>query len=232
MNFKEGLRRVSILFSVTGALFGLLFSYEQLNRFMANRSEHQKFEALLNAADGQILLKSATAQHSVLRSTSVRDLLSAWTGASGVSACMAKIEVPARIQALIAEASPPTYLKAIDTDQVIAELRRRFRGDSEAGRDFFWLREGLTNECSSKLGKPQGNDIDLYAANPLGIKNVVLDDEGMISSIERRNGEIINFTEPESLMWVVVYLSYPLLGYFLPRGAFRVLTWRGKGFSP
>ena len=57
MNFKEGLRRVSILFSVTGALFGLLFSYEQLNRFMANRSEHQKFEALLNAADGQILLK-------------------------------------------------------------------------------------------------------------------------------------------------------------------------------
>ena len=62
-----------------------------------------------------------------------------------------------------------------------------------------------------------------------GIKSVTVDD-GLVSAIELSTGESVQRTASPELYAYVQPLLYPLLGFFLPLGAIRAITWIGVGF--
>jgi hypothetical protein len=71
----------------------------------------------------------------------------------------------------------------------------------------------------------------LVLVNLDGIKDVMVDQAGDIDSIELTTGESIPKLTPPALRAYVIPLLYPILGFLLPWGAARVLTWVGSGSS-
>ena len=77
------------------------------------------------------------------------------------------------------------------------------------------------------LTPSQGGIIEV---NLEGIKRVLTDKTGMVSSIELLTGETVRRTEPPTLQAYLAPLFFPVIGFLLPWGAVRVLTWVGIGF--
>ena len=65
--------------------------------------------------------------------------------------------------------------------------------------------------------------------NAGGINSVTIDG-GLVSTIELSTGESVQRTASPALYAYFQPLLYPLLGFFLPWGAIRALTWIGVGF--
>jgi hypothetical protein len=63
-----------------------------------------------------------------------------------------------------------------------------------------------------------------------GIKQVTVDKDGLISSIELSTGESVQRADPPALKAYLIPLLYPILGFLLPWGSIRLLTWVGGGF--
>lgn len=63
-----------------------------------------------------------------------------------------------------------------------------------------------------------------------GIGKVMVDQAGLISSVELATGESVQRTAAPSLTAYCSLILYPLLGFMLPWGIVRVLTWIGSGF--
>ncbi|MBZ5675535.1 MAG: hypothetical protein LAP61_14945 [Acidobacteriia bacterium] len=63
-----------------------------------------------------------------------------------------------------------------------------------------------------------------------GIKEVVIDKAGSVSSIELLTGESIQRIEAPTLRAYLALLLYPVLGFFAPWGFIRLLAWIGAGF--
>jgi len=53
---------------------------------------------------------------------------------------------------------------------------------------------------------------------------------GAITSIELSTGESIQRTDPPTLLAYMALPLYPLIGFMVPWGAIRLLTWIGAGF--
>jgi hypothetical protein len=62
-----------------------------------------------------------------------------------------------------------------------------------------------------------------------GIKEVTADRTGTISLIELSTGESVQRVEPPSMGRYLIPLLYPVLGFLLPWGAVRAVTWVGSG---
>lgn len=63
-----------------------------------------------------------------------------------------------------------------------------------------------------------------------GIKEVTADRSGTISSVELSTGESVPKVEPPSVKRYLTLLLYSIVGFLLPWGAVRLLTWVGSGF--
>jgi hypothetical protein len=74
-----------------------------------------------------------------------------------------------------------------------------------------------------------------HSATPVGvakdgIEEVTVDRTGRICSIELSTGESVQRVEPPSPKAYLLPLLYPFVGFLLPWGCIRVLTWVGSGF--
>ncbi len=69
----------------------------------------------------------------------------------------------------------------------------------------------------------------LVSVNTGGVKSLMADKTGQVLSIEPNAGAWVDRTEAPPLRAYLVLL-YPVLGFLLPWGAVRVLTWVGTGF--
>jgi len=63
-----------------------------------------------------------------------------------------------------------------------------------------------------------------------GIKQVTVDKVGVVSSIELSTGESVQRVAPPALKAYLIPLLYPVLGFLIPWGGIRLLTWVGSGF--
>jgi hypothetical protein len=70
----------------------------------------------------------------------------------------------------------------------------------------------------------------VVAVNLAGIKQVTVNKTGLISSIELPTGAVIQRVDPPALRAYLIPLLYPVLGFLLPWGGIRVITWVGSGF--
>lgn len=67
-------------------------------------------------------------------------------------------------------------------------------------------------------------------ANPDGIKEVTVNGSKLVSSIELSTGELVPRAESPHLTAYLLLLLYPVIGFLLPWGCIRILTWVGTGF--
>ena len=63
-----------------------------------------------------------------------------------------------------------------------------------------------------------------------GIKTVLADKTGRISSVELSTGETLHRTERLTLLAYLAPFFYPGIGFLGPWGSIRLLTWVGTGF--
>jgi hypothetical protein len=63
-----------------------------------------------------------------------------------------------------------------------------------------------------------------------GVKEVIVDKSGQISSVILQTGESIPRTEQPTLMAFMSLILYPVGGFLAPWGTIRVLAWLASGF--
>jgi hypothetical protein len=71
---------------------------------------------------------------------------------------------------------------------------------------------------------------DTVLINADGIREAMMDKGRIVRAIHLATGEWIEESSPPPLKSYVVPLLYPILGFILPWGAIRALTWLGAGF--
>lgn len=70
----------------------------------------------------------------------------------------------------------------------------------------------------------------LVSVNLDGIKEAAVDKAGLFWSIQLSTGESVLRVDPPALRAYIIPLLYPILGFLLPWGGIRVVTWVGSGF--
>lgn len=86
---------------------------------------------------------------------------------------------------------------------------------------------GQNPEFVKELREHNGTSVEV---DKDGIEGVLLDETGRISSIDLTTGRSVKRVEPPPLMAYFGLLLYPLFGFLIPWGCFRLLTWVGIGF--
>jgi hypothetical protein len=68
-------------------------------------------------------------------------------------------------------------------------------------------------------------------SHPEGIKQLWVDEKGEITRFEMDDGRtIMRTTEPSSVFWYLLYPPIVALGFVVPWGAIRLVTWIVSGF--
>jgi hypothetical protein len=207
MNVREGMRRLGILVAACGGILGGCLAYSDARTTWDDHTAHRKFGSLMASPIMQKVAKAA------------RDYLK-----------------PSRFGGI-----------RVVESQVLTYADGTIREDApENNTHGPWEKYKLPP--GAKLVSPSPPDFDQWKAEQQrldelkaagaflvsvdldGIKQVTVDKAGVVSSIELSTGESVQRVGPPALKAYVVPLLYPILGFLLPWGGIRVLTWVGGGF--
>lgn len=103
----------------------------------------------------------------------------------------------------------------------LATLPRGYVLDPPAKKDIFDTVENEQLERTESI---------LVSVNLDGIKQVTVDKTGIVSSVELSSGELIVRVDPPPLRAYLVLLLYPVIGFLIPWGALKTITWIATGF--
>jgi hypothetical protein len=107
-------------------------------------------------------------------------------------------------------------------------------GNEEIGR--LTYEDGTIRETEPRSTMPElppgATPMYILLVNRDGIKEVGIGEDGLVHSVELSTGETVISVDPPPLKAYLVPLLYPILGFLLPWGAIRVLTWVASGFVP
>jgi hypothetical protein len=71
----------------------------------------------------------------------------------------------------------------------------------------------------------------VVSVNLEGVKDVTFDKNGIVSSVELSTGEMIGRADPPALRAYAAVLVYPIVGFLIPWGVIKIITWIGIGFA-
>jgi len=219
MNVREGMRRLGLVLGALGAAAGAVVAYIQLQPVLAQRAQYKTFQSLAVSPVVQKELEFLKTD-TITRSTGPpNDRLGPWSLWTPVPN-----DWPS-------EVSGP-WSRYGDTDKPT---------DPYAAYQVpvGWLQHA---EASALGGSPEGwrvdagrvraihfwKDTDDGKVNARWAGNVSTAD---ISDIETENGQKVYRTEPPSFWSYLLIPVFPVMGFFLPWGAIKTLTWVGVGFS-
>jgi hypothetical protein len=261
VNIREGMRRIGILLGVSGGLLGGFLAYSDAQNLWTTRAAHKKFEFLMTTPTMQKVAKDMKIDYDALakQARAVYSLPAPGRGdifdqihAGSASATKGvnkladqTIDYDALAKQAGAVASRPA---PIDYDALAKQARAISSLPSApvAPGDFMEMqRKGTQTFVPPRIDEWEGPAIKddenggryLLPANPLlrgnrdGINTVHVDPARMVSSIELSTGELITRTEAPHLSAYLLLLLYPVLGFLLPWGGIRILTWVGIGFA-
>ena len=232
MNVREGMRRLGILLGVSGGILGGCLAYSDAKAAWDSHAAYRAFESRMASSTMQKVAKAA------------RDYQNGpWVKyRSKEPSGPVNFEPNGTIwETVPSDSSPPEKAKAPPT-------RSKFGGipveeDPGSGRKPDVWEKAAKNE-DWKLWK---RDTEAPAALPRdffdkpgailvsvgldGIKQVAVDRAGLVFSIETSNGTWVDRTDAPALRAYLIPLLYPILGFLLPWGGIRILTWVGSGFD-
>ncbi len=210
MNVREGMRRVGLVAGVLGGIAGALAAYTQLQPLLAQRGQYKAF---------QVLVSSPTVSKEIeyLRA-SIRDQPLLPPGATPVLPVPTGGDWFQRNAPNSKAVSPPVSSPQATARDKDLDLLAALCGSTDGWKINkggvraigFW---GTTNEEKMK-SRLAGN---VTAAD--------------ISDIETDDGQKLHDTLPPALSSYLLVLTFPALGFLVPWGAIRTLTWIGIGFS-
>jgi hypothetical protein len=211
MNVREGMRRLGLVVGVLGGMAGTFAAYSQSQPLLAQRAKYNAFQTLVSSP-------TMKKEIEILR-TRIRDIL---------------------------KGLPPGLTPVPAPSDVIP---------ANAGGD--WFQQNAPKENPSQRDSKEGDDGDLVEAlygsthgwkiNRRGVRAIYFwgsTDEGKmvsrlagtitaadIAEIETDDGQIVYSTYPPSLWSYLFLLTFPVLGFLVPWGTVKTLTWIGVGFS-
>lgn len=227
MNFREGTRRLGIVLGVLGGSIGAFEGYLSARDLWNAGTGSRKFESLM---DSPTMLKVARAAKDCVQSRFYQNRTKAKPDKSGGPPVVRPYALNYADGTIsLAEGTPaPVYRAPADivglTDKggktipTFEEFKKQYQ-DVPPPPDM------LPSDFFSK----DGNEIVHINAN--GIRDVMMDGKGVVKAIHLATGEWVEESVvPPPLRSYAILFLYPILGFVLPWGAIRILTWIGAGF--
>jgi len=227
MNLKEGFRRTGILLGVLGATAGVVLAYVTAPPLWQTWREHEKFQALLTTP----MVRSVSGADWAAKHPQSIDK---WRWCNGyltgtdASASPSEAAKSERGELLghdfngtpvYNNSEPPTRNPAQEADGSCSEI-----SVAEKGR-LHWTGDG------SYYGSLR---LDSFAPQPNrdGIAAIYYDVSGAVTSLKLATGAVV--VEPPSpphFVQTLVPLLFPLIGFLLPWGVTKSLSWVVTGFA-
>jgi hypothetical protein len=229
MNMREGMRRLGILLGVLGGMIGALAAYSTARELWSASQAHKRFESLMASRTMQELASAAKDQWRT-RNAPEPPIPPSPPGFKPETHWGSLMATPAQVlqdpmfQGLPLEERRKVLLRV---DPSFGELAR-----DQQDKVLSW-------KPDKKLGPPPDtlppDFFDkpvryLVAVNAGGIRDATVDQTGTVTSIRLVTGESVQRIPPASWRAWFSLLIYPLLGFLMPWGAIRALTWVGAGF--
>jgi len=229
------MRRLGILLGVSGGILGGCLGYGDVKATWDRHTASRKFESLMASPTMQKVAKAA------------RDYQKGpWAKYRETEKLPGDLTYDANNQ--IREKTIPTFEEfkkqqaatahgptdkfgGIPVDEDTGPVRKADAWDKAAKNEDWkiWTRDGeapatLPRDFFDKPGAI------LVSVGLDGIKQVGVDKAGLVFSIETSTGAWVDRTEAPALKAYLIPILYPIIGFLLPWGGIRVLTWVGSGF--
>jgi hypothetical protein len=227
MNIREGMRRLGILIGAAGGILGGFFASTDAQTVWSAFRANRKFESLMATPTMQKVIADPFARFGGWPTASENpnakdkqaasaptdpDQFMAQRRAARVKSLPPpppgyKLDPPHRPDG----ASTPPSAESGQASESPDDWQSVFEGDGTGG---IYLLEAHP----------------LLKGNPDGIAKIQFDDGQRVTSIELSTGESAHRTDAPKASACLMLFAYPVLGFLLPWGGVRVLTWAGSGF--
>lgn len=216
MNAREGMRRLGILLGILGMLAGAVIGWMAFRDYRYQRNEWEKFQNVTSRKTMKNILK-----HNSSFSKFGKQIKIAYPGAYD--------DFPdSKLGYLVSEQYPFWY-KAFET----AGFGRRKSGKPwEQDYGDKQLPKGFLSLGPDAPKLEPGSDEPVIVEVALdGVKTITMDNSLKITKIELNTGDTIyNRDEPSTLETLSTVFSLPLIGFLLPWGILKTITWVALGF--
>jgi len=256
MNVREGMRRLGILLGACGGILGAFLGYSDARTTWDTHVAHGRFESLMASP---IMQKVAKAAHDYQNGPWMEYRPKEWSGSvtyadgtiwadvpsdSSILSSLSDEQLEVFKELLIKKQSSKLDVRGLMSDPkfqklplaqqklALGHLDSRFSSLSDEDFNTFKQKMGGDMPLTKKrAGNPPVELKPMLVLVELeGIRQVIVDKAGVVSSIELSTGESVQRVEPPALRAYLIPLLYPVLGFLLPWGGVRVLTWVGSGF--
>jgi hypothetical protein len=201
MNFREGMRRLGLTLGIVGALVGSLPAYLEFQQFQSQRNERARFESLMNSEIMRDLAKKIAEQN--IRNTTIN------LKHDGIKAI---------------------YLDEQGNPKVPAKTYFDEHGNPVAVDSFI-----PDKPTPGFLPEKPAAPLTVIFEEPLEVKTdrieeVEVNQTGGVIRLKLENGNMVENTPvPATASYVEVALI-PLVGFLIPWGVIRLITWIALGF--
>jgi len=221
LNVSEGMRRLGLVAGALGACAGALVAYVQLQPLLKERAEYKSFHSLVSSpvvAKEVAFLRSATAgkrdRFGGVPVQPDRASLKAWD--ENGKPIQPRVKLP-----------PRKTLANLSNEQL--EAYRSLLEQKAATESASPPYDEFAALCGSEDGWSVKNGEG-------GIKSIYFDGRNCdatvanVRDIETSGGDKVHRIDPPGIWAYVLIPLFPVLGFFLPWGTIRTLTWIGLGF--
>lgn len=208
MNVKEGMRRLGLVAGLLGAAGGAFLSYIQLRPLLAQRAQSRTFKMLVSSPVVTQELEDLNANRAAATATSpwlAGPILSTEINRGGIRAIHFGPWVGYRG---VDPSGRKTGKYRIETDKGTYEV------ETTAPVDLSKLSDEQLEAYRRVLSAKQKQH---YSAND-------------VIEIETEDGNTVHRTDPPPQWTYLLAPVFPILGFLLPWGAIKTLTWIGTGF--
>jgi hypothetical protein len=229
MNVKEGMRRSALLLGAAGAIVGGFASYLELQTVLSQRARHNEFERLaasdivssehnawplaLRYAPKEAIESLRKLPESQQRSviyTLTHDERADLLAKLKCAPSQWGVDSTATVQGSLSQIDPP-----IDYDA----LAKKYGGTT------IRKSEDDPYACLAESSDPPAS-----MPNKGGIKVIHWTRALGVESIETQDGQALYPTPAPSRLLYIIAVILPVLGFVLPWGLVRAVTWVGAGF--
>ncbi len=221
MNVREGMRRLGLVAGVLGAGFGAYLAYSQLQPLQKQRAQYRTFQSLISSPGVEKEIE-------FLKEDSATRHLGPWDKYLPAGPWVETPSGPwsSYASGIESKNKPPQRAELLDPDTFMAgQYRTQWIQYAEATA----LAGGAGGWRVDKSGVKAiyfgGGTDEQVAARWAGHLSAA-----DISYVETSEG-IVNRSDPPHLRSYLLTAAFPVLGFLLPWGAIKTVTWIGLGFS-
>jgi hypothetical protein len=204
MNVREGMRRLGLVVGVLGAGAGTVVAYTQLQSRLAERAQYKTFQSLVSSTVVQ-------KEIGFLKRNPV------------------KPGAPNQQQSQQPEPAGGDWFQRNAPKPFVPPRPDQWEGPAP---DYSQIAALVGSSNGWKVNKGGVRAIHFWGSTQEKVNSRLAGDVSAadISDIETDDGQKVYRTDPPGFRSYLLILVFPVVGFFLPWGALKTLTWIGLGF--